>query len=388
MKRCLPFVTLLFVFFASSLSAQPVLKPGKPADVGLSEATLRRGIGLFEKAVADDELRGAVILVARSGTIVAQEAVGWRNYDKKLPLETGTLFHVASNTKPVVATAILLLMEEGKIDLDAPVSRYLPSFANERSCAITVRHLLTHTSGFRIPTIFLTPLKEFDPASPLSRLQVEVNRFAEVGPAEKPGVTYSYSNPGYNTLGAIVEVVSRQPLESFLTERIYQPLGMKDAMHHDRKESVDRRSCIYSKKGGSWAITYQPGDPPLFPFVRGSGGLITTADDYAKFLQMYLNGGIYNGKRILKTESVQAATQPQTRSVYSPEQLKTQRQFYGFGWQIPSDGIYGHSGSDGTYAWVDPKNEIIGIVFTQSPNGRNPRNDFVQIVREAISPPK
>jgi CubicO group peptidase (beta-lactamase class C family) len=376
---------LACLLLAAPAPAQVTLADGKPADVGMSASVLQDGIPLFERAVANDDLRGAVLLVARKGKIVVHAAVGWRNHEKQLPMEKGTLFHVASNTKPVVAAAVLMLVEQGKLDLDAAVSRYLLSFDNEKSRAITVRQLLCHTSGFRIPTIFLNPLvaKSADqPDAP--NLRIEVDRFAAIGPKEKPGTTYSYSNPGYNTLGALIEVAAQQPLEAFLTAQVYRPLAMADSFHQDCKGVVERRSCIYRKKDGQWERTYQPGDAPTYPFVRASGGLITTAADYAKFLQMFLNGGSYQRRQLLKPTSIQMATAPQTRSLYSADEQQRRKTFYGFGWQVSAEGVYSHGGSDGTFAWVDPKHEIIGIIFTQSPGGRIPRDEFVRLIAQSV----
>jgi CubicO group peptidase (beta-lactamase class C family) len=384
MRARLVFVAVAAVFFARPVAAQPVLTTGEPASVGMSGAVLREGVALFEQAVAKEDLQGALLVVARHGKIVLCEPVGWRDREKQLPMSRETLFHVASNTKPVVATAVLMLAEQGKLDVNAAVFSYLPSFDTPKANAITVRQLLSHTGGFRIPTIFLTPLlKKSQEHAGWPNLRAEVDRFGPIGAAVTPGTSYSYSNAGYNTLGAIVEAVSGQPLEEFLTERIYRPLGMNESAHQDRPGLTERRACVYRKKDDKWGCVYRPGDPPTYPFVRGSGGLITSAGDYAKFLQLYLNGGTYDGRRLLARETVRAATSPQTKAIYSKEQLKTRTSFYGYGWQVAADGIYGHSGSDGTYAWIDPDRDLFGIVFTQSTGGRNPRDEFVKIVRRA-----
>jgi CubicO group peptidase (beta-lactamase class C family) len=277
-----------------------------------------------------------------------------------------------------------MLAEDGKVDLDADIGTYLPAFDNDKCWGIRVRHLLSHTSGLRIPTIFLTPLlakSEEHPNGP--SLRAEADRFAAIGAKEKPGASYSYSNPGYNILGALVETVSKQPLESFLTERIYRPLGMTCTAHHDCPELRERRACVYTKKAGEWKRTYRPGDPPLYPFVRGSGGMVTTAEEYARFLQMYLNGGVYEGRRLLKAETVRLATSPQTPPS-EPGTEKPRGSSYGFGWQVAADGTYSHGGSDRTYAWVDPKREWIGVVFTQSPGGKNPREEFRKRIEQAL----
>jgi CubicO group peptidase (beta-lactamase class C family) len=384
MRARFVFVTFVMALCAGPIAGQSVLTTGEPASVGLSASVLREGVALFEQAVAKDDLQGAVLLVARHGKIVLCEPVGWRDRVKQSPMSRETLFHIASNTKPVVATAVLMLAEQGKLDVNAAVLSYLPSFDTPKSNAITVRQLLSHTGGLRIPTIFLTPLlKKSHEHADWPNLRAEVDRFGPIGAAVVPGTSYSYSNAGYNTLGAIVETVSRQPLAEFLTERIYRPLGMIESAHQDRPGLTERRACIYRKKDEKWECAYRPGDAPTYPFVRGSGGLIASVGDYAKFLQLYLNGGTYDGRRLLSRESVRAATSPQTKSVYSAEQLKTRAAFYGYGWQVAADGTYGHSGSDGTYAWVDPQRDLFGIVFTQSTGGSNPRDEFVRIVRRA-----
>lgn len=385
MKLRLLLAGCMLIVSMATLSAAP-LAPAKPTDAGMSAEVLKQAVALYEKAVADDEVRGVVLLVAREGKVVIHQALGWRDKDGKLPMEKDTLFHVASNTKPIVASAVLLLAEEGKLRLDDPVGKYLPAFDNDRWKEVNIRHLLSHTSGLRIPTIFLEPLMQKSAEHPdAPSLRLEVNRFAAIGPKEKPGATYSYNNPGYNILGAIIETVSKQPIDQFLTERFYKPLGMNDSMHMDRKDMVARRSCIYNKKEGAWQAVYRPGDPPKYPFVRSSGGLITTAADYAKFLQMYLDGGKYDGKRILKNRTVCLATTPHTQSLHSEEELKKITSFYGFGWTVDIDGGYAHGGSDGTFAWVDPDHDIIGIVFTQSPGGKNPRAEFRKLVTLAIT---
>lgn len=355
-------IVLLFISFVAPLQAQ---------------SPLTDAVDLLRDAVEDDAIRGAVVLVAQHGKIVLHEAVGYRDKDKGLPMTRETVFHVASNTKPVIAAAVLLLAEEGKLGLDDEVGRSLPAFANEKCQGMTIRHLLNHTSGLRIPTLVLKPLS----ANPT--LQTEVARFAAVGPEQKPGTTYSYNNPGYNTLGALIEVASKQPLERFLDERFYRPLGMMSTAHRDRPGLVERRAVITPRRDGVWRVTYRPGDAPELPFVRGSGGMLTTAADYAQFLQMFLNEGLHNGKRLLKPESVRLATSPQTQPLRSRTEPARETGTYGLGWFVDPEGVYSHGGSDGTFAWVDPRYGVVGILFTQSPGGAIPRREFVRLVRQA-----
>lgn len=390
MRRVPILLLLSLIFTFSALYAQDItLSPAKPQAVGLDEDILNAGVKLFEKAVKNDELKGVVLLVARNGKVVLHEAIGWRNKEQKLSMQKDTMFRMASNTKPVIATAISMLVEEKKLSYDDNVRKYIPSFDNYRSGFIKIRHLLSHTSGFRIHSLFINPLMEKSEAHPdAPNLKLEAARFGEVGADEIPGTTYSYSNPGYNTLGALIEIASGQSLEQFLKERIYQPLGMIDSYNHEVAEKLDsklnRMSVVYDKTKEGWNARWKPGDPPDFSFVRASGGMISTAWDYAIFCQMFLNKGIYNGKRILQPETIALMTSPQTASIYSEQEKEQRDSFYGYGWSVSKDGVFSHGGSDGTFAWVDPNHQIIGLIFTQSPGGKNPHDKFMKLVNDAI----
>jgi CubicO group peptidase (beta-lactamase class C family) len=368
---------LLVAVLATSLSGQArTLTVGSPADARMSAAVLDSGVALYRDAVDRGELVGAVLLVARHGTIVLHEAIGSRHRDSGLPMERSTMFRMASNTKPVVATAAAILVERGKLRYDDPVSKYIPSFGTGASSAITVHELLTHTSGLRINTLFLTPMLE-NPT-----LQLEAARFASIGPKAPVGAEYSYSNPGYNTLGAIIEIASGKLLDQFLDEEIYDKLGMRDTYHHETAEvlgaKLARMGAVYYRRDSTtkrWVAGWKPGDRPQVPFVRASGGLISTALDYAVFLQTFLNGGSYGGVHIISPQSVRRMTTSHTPAG-GPA--------YGYGWSVDAAGVYSHGGSDGTFGWVDPARGIIGLVLTQTPRGANPRRAFMQLVNRAV----
>lgn len=381
MSRSVLFLVLLLV---SSAPAQRTIRPGAPEDVDMSSGVLRAGAQMFADAVSRDELRGAVVLVARKGRVVLHEAYGWRDEKKSVPMQKDTLFRMASNTKPVVATAVLQLVEAKKLGLDDEVRKHIPSFDNPKSASITIRHLLTHTSGFRIGSLFLKPLMEKSEEHPdAPNLRLEAARFGVVGPKEKPGASYSYSNPGFNTLGALIEIASGMPLKQYLAERVYRPLGMNDSCNFEPDADNQRMSSVFRRAGDSWRVAWRPGGDPTVPFVRASGGMVSTAMDYAVFCQMFLNGGSYNGTRLLGEGLVREATKAQTKGVY-PKAVRDnpKRRFYGFGWSVTGD-VYAHGGSDGTYAWVDPRRKVIGLVFTQSPGGKNPREQFARVVDAA-----
>jgi len=384
---------VILLLTSSVLSAQDVvLSAGAPSAAGMDETILAAAVHMYETAVRQDRVRSVVLLVARDGKVVLHEALGWKDKEQGIPLAKDAMFRMASNTKPVIATGISILVEEGKLNYRDLVRRHIAAFDNYRSGGISIHHLLTHTSGFRIEPIFFDPLMEKSPEHPdAPSLQLEVARFGEVGATEPPGTTYAYSNPGYNTLGALVEVASGQPLDVFLRERIYAPLGMIDSYHHEVADKLDgkldRMSVVYDmKEAGRWEARWRPGAPPQYPFVRASGGMISTTMDYAIFCQMFLNGGVYNGTRILKEETVAAMTSPQTASIYTAEQRERRDSYYGYGWNVSRDDIFSHGGSDGTAAWVVPDRKLIVLTFTQSPGKYTGRLGarFLKLVQAAI----
>jgi CubicO group peptidase (beta-lactamase class C family) len=387
-------VTLLGLFLLLGLppllGQDVVLTTGTPEEVGMSPTILEAGVKLYREAIEDGELVGTVLLVAKDGKVVLHEALGWRHKGKNLPMEKNTMFRMASNTKPSVATGISILVEEGKLGYDDPVREYIPSFDNYRAGFIQIKHLLSHTSGLRINSLFLEPYMEPSPEHPdAPTLQLEAARFGEVGAEVLPGTSYSYSNPGFNTLGALIEIASGRPLEEFLDERIYTPLGMDDSYHHEVAEKLDGKrdrmgAVYYTRENGEWVPGWEPGDPPQVPFVRASGGMISTAMDYAVFCQMYLNGGVYGGVRIIQEETVEVMTTPFFLAGGDADPQRGVSIGYGYGWNVADDGTFSHTGSDGTGAWVDPNHELIVLVFTQTPRGRNPRTKFVELVRSAI----
>ncbi|HND55465.1 MAG TPA: serine hydrolase domain-containing protein, partial [Pirellulaceae bacterium] len=300
---------LLFAASHAAVGGEFALSDGKPADVGMRDDSLRAAVATMTGAVERGEIRGAVVLVARRGRIVLHEAVGWADFDAKRPMQRDTVFHVASNTKPVVAAVALQLVEQGKLDLDIDVGRYLPAFDKEAYRGVTLRRLLSHTSGLRIGPIFIEPLSAKSAELPDGpTLQSEVARFAALAPEVKPGTSYSYNNPGFNIVGAVIEKVTGQSIDVVLERQIYKPLEMTSTGHVDRPGLVERRALIETRKGDAWTKTYKPGDPPKYPFVRSSGGMLTTASDYAKFLQLFLNEGRHLGHELLKPRSVAAAT--------------------------------------------------------------------------------
>jgi CubicO group peptidase (beta-lactamase class C family) len=365
----------------------------------MSPAVLDAARLLYSEAVARGELTGAVLLVARHGKVVMHEAIGWSDRENSVPMTTGTVVDIGSMTKPIVATATLVLAERGTLSLDDPVSKYLPEYAAGLSGQVLIRHLLNHTSGFRIPDNFVGPVQARSAEHPdAPSLRVEAARVAAIGPAVEPGRSYSYSPAGYNVLGAVLERASGKALPDLLKQEIYQPLGMRDTSHWFADKSAPAKQ--YAMQGAQLL----PIDVAPYPFATGSGRIASTAADYFNFCQLYLNGGTWSGRRLLSAESIRRATSLTVRSQYvmpDPEQL-AQRGLkprwyyrrdgralgldigYGLGWVVGADGSYSHPGVAGTFAWVDPRRDLIGIILTQSNDAKNPGIEFAAMVAAAI----
>jgi CubicO group peptidase (beta-lactamase class C family) len=364
----------------------------------MSGPVLKSTVSLYSEAVARGDILGAVLLVARHGKVVMYEAVGLRDRERNLPMEKDTPFQIQSMIKPVVASAALILAADGKLQLNAPVSRYIPAFAHGRSQEIKVSNLMNHTSGFRIPSNFVSKTNAEIPDG--STLQGEVAHLPDIGPAEVPGASYEYSNPGYNTLAAVIEVAAGKTIDAFLSDSIFKPLGMNNTYAYWRGQPRKGLPPVYEEKDGAWWIAHE--DEP--PFARGSGGFVSTAWDYAKFCEMYLNHGVYSRVRVMNESSILQAISVTVRSplVYpSPLQLQQRRMQprwyyrrdsrglgidigYGLGWVISSDGTFLHAGSWGTFCWVDPNRDIVGLILTQNVGGRNPGIEFMNVVNAAV----
>ena len=365
-----------------------VITRATATEAGMSAGVLAGGVALYEEAIERGDLVGAVLLVAKDGKVVLHEALGWRDQARGIPMEPNTMFRMASNTKPVVATGVAKLVEDGKLDYDDPVREYMVSWDNYRAGFINIGHLLSHSSGLRIPTLFLRPYMEPSAEHPNApNLRLEAARFGAVGAEHAPGTTYSYNNPGFNTLGALIEIASGMPMEEYLDREVYTPLGMHDSYHHEIDHKMDgkldRMSVVYYQRDdeGAWIPGWTPGDAPQVPFVRASGGMISTAADYAVFCQMFLNGGVYDGRRIISEETALLMTTPKIRTNPNSEGPPN---YYGYGWSVSETGVFSHGGSDGTNAFVDRDNQLIVLVFTQTPGGRNPVRRFLNLVDLAI----
>jgi CubicO group peptidase (beta-lactamase class C family) len=352
-----------------------VLVPATQSNAGLSDRAVQAAVALYRDQIDAGKIAGAVLLIARDGKVVIHEAFGWRDVHAKSPMDRTTMFRMSSNTKPVTAAAVALLADRNELRFTDPVRIHLPTWNNRRARAITIHQLLSHTSGIRIDALFAPEWIRWPWIGPRT-LRKETERIGRVGAAAEPGTSYFYTNAGYNALAGLVETVSDQPLDLFLRDQIFEPLGMSDSYSFEADErlgnKIHRLGPTYTPGGGrGWTVTWKPGDPPEVPFPRGSGGLVTTAWDYAVFMQMLLNGGMYGDLRLLRPETVRAMLTPHT-----PGGARG----YGYGWGINDDGIFTHSGSTGTFAWGDSTRRVIVVALTQTPGATDLRPQLMKIL--------
>ncbi|MCC9606273.1 beta-lactamase family protein [Blastopirellula sp. JC732] len=323
----------------------------------------------MQKFAAEGKISGAVTLVAKEGKIIHHAADGKANLETDQPMKKETMFAIASMTKPITATAVMMLVDEGKLSLDDPVSKYLPEFADVKlkdgkapSRPITFRDCMSHTAGFQGSQSFETSLA--DAAKDVATRPLLFD----------PGSNWSYS-PGLTVAGEAVEVISGMPFEKFLETRLFQPLGMNDTTFYPNEEQRARTAQIYSP--GDQPGTLKPSgnaysDPSKVKGPNPSAGLVTTAADLVKFYQMMLDGGVASGKRYLSESAVAEMTKLQTGD------LKTGFTA-GCGWGLGfylvrepqgvtgmlSPGTFGHGGAFGTQGWIDPDKKMIFVLMIQ-----------------------
>jgi CubicO group peptidase (beta-lactamase class C family) len=420
---------LLSLFFITvnaqtkSLDKTPELTEVAPGKAGISSERLSRIDRMCEAAVMEGNIPGIVTLIARDGKIVHWKAYGMANNQENRKLQRDDIFRIASQTKAVTATAVMMLWEEGKFRLDDPISTYIPEFKNPQvlktfrysdttwtsepaKSEITIRQLLTHTSGIgygvidsdeRMKMIYhkagITDLFTTEDIS----IKENVKKLAALPLHFHPGSAYHYSE-GLDVLGYFIEVVSGLSFDEYLKTRIFDPLGMRDTWFYLPANKADRLVTVQHKVDGLWQkypVTYYDPDYPVKGakrFFSGGAGLSSTAKDYAIFLQMYLNGGEYNGVRLLSRTTVRSIMGNQIGELWGGDE-----KHYGlaFGVLTAEGQDKGGLGSLGTFDWggyfntqyfADPQEGIVGIIMKQT---RGPVDDqtgwkFRQLVFQAI----
>lgn len=429
MKRLISVLFFVFIFLTSfsqtkSVQKSSPLTEAAPESAGVSSERIARIDKMCNEAVAEGQVPGIVSLVARNGKIVHWKAYGTADNSTGKELKRDDIFRIASQTKAITATAVMMLWEEGKFRLDDPVSKFIPEFKNpkvltsfsssdttwngvEANREITIRHLLTHTSGVgygvidgdeRFRMIFGKAgiTDAFTTENVI--LSENIKKLAKMPLHHHPGEGYTYSE-GLDVLGYLIEVVSGIPFDKFLKERIFDPLGMKDTYFYLPDDKASRLVTVQRKgENGEWKkvpYSFYDSDYPVKgakTFFSGGGGLSGTAKDYAIFLQMYLNGGEYNGIRLLSRTTVNLIMGNHTGSLFPGN-----NSYHGLAFGVvTSEGENrGGTGSKGTFDWggyfntqyfADPNENIIGIIFKQTEGASNDQTGwkFRQLVFQSV----
>jgi CubicO group peptidase (beta-lactamase class C family) len=377
-----------------------------PQEAGLSSQALQKIDELLQQAVERKQVAGAVALLARDGKLGYLTAKGFQDVEAGKEMTSDSLFRIASMTKPVTSVAVMILVDDGKLAVTDPVSKYLPEFKNPKALVpgsggesklvpasreITIHDLLTHTSGLTYRFMAQEPFAELyhkaDICDGLIRppftMAENVRRLASLPLVHQPGSALQYSL-STDVLGRLVEVISGQDLETFMRRRIFEPLGMNDTYFDLPIDKIGRLAAVYEPgpdkrirrigdelvRKGELAYCVTSPYKGQRGYCSGGGGLTSSAADYACFLQMLLNGGQSNGTRILKPETVREMTSNQIGDLKF--MMPTSRFGYGFGIvtgtgkdEVTTVGSYSWGGFFSTGFWVDPEKKLVGVFMTQ-----------------------
>ncbi len=396
------------------LAALPILAASfpssKPEEVGLSSERLKRVSALVKSHIDAGDFSGAVTLVARRGKVIHLDAQGLRDIEMKKPMTVDSVFQLASMAKPITVVAVLMMMEEGKLLLGDPVSKFIPEFKDQTVAEwnfpndprgsgrrlvranreITLQDLLTHTSGMSVSAEGpaggdLAKLKLAADAS----IDQRVRAWAKVPLSFQPGTQWQYTGPvGFGVLGRVVELVSGLPLDQFFDKQIFTPLGMKDCFFSIPDSRQGDIAVMYDRQStGLTKVANSAGR------VNGAGGLWSTAQDYLAFAQMLLNGGQLNGARIISRKSVELMSDNAVGDLDLRNYIGAEHNLAGYGFGLGvrvrkssgrsgwlgSPGDFGWAGAQGTYFWIDPKEQTIGIIM-MSTRVQRLRAEFPNVV--------
>ncbi|MBI1390887.1 MAG: serine hydrolase [bacterium] len=394
-KRFAILVTFIVLFAAAGFAQS--LKEIKPERAGMSSERLERIDGVMRSFIDNHELSGVITLITRRGKITQFKAYGYRDLETRAPMEKDCLFRMFSMTKPITCTAVLMLVEEGKILLTDPVSKYLPEFKDMKvlikekdgeiitepaQSPITIQELAMHTSGlgYGIPASLSPTLsKKFDEANvfdPRNTIKNAIETIASFPLLHQPGTTWEYG-ASIDVLARLVEVVSGQPYGGFLKERIFEPLGMTDSGFSAAEKDWDRVARLYSEVDGELKRNMDEEDYYKYGTLHGGGsGLVSGAMDYARFMQMLANGGELDGVRILSPQSVERMSTNLIRDEKNNTPWFNDRaQGFGLGVSVVKDpayldslssvGTWGWSGYASTYFFIDPEKEVAALFMAQ-----------------------
>jgi CubicO group peptidase (beta-lactamase class C family) len=404
-------ILFLLLFSALTSCTQPVsvkkslpLSEGTPESEGMSAERLARIDSMCMKAVSEDQIPGVVALVARNGKIVYYKAFGMADNQTERPLKRDDIFRIASQTKSITSTAVMMIWEEGKFKLDDPISKYIPEFKNPQVLntfnpkdssyttvpavgEITIRQLLNHTSGLgygvigddeRIRKIYQKAGIVDAFCSENVTIGENIRKLAKLPLLFNPGEKFNYCE-GLDVLGYFIEIESGMPFDVFLRTRLFEPLGMDDTWFYLPENKASRLVSVQKPENDKWIrypVTFYDPDYPIKGakrFFPGGAGLSSTAKDYATFLQMYLNGGELNGKRILSQTTIQFMMGNQNYNIWD----ENAENYYAlaFGVLTRKGQDRGGQGSAGTFSWggyfstsyfADPREKTIGILMKQT----------------------
>jgi CubicO group peptidase (beta-lactamase class C family) len=431
MKRTLVFSLIAALLCSFTIADKPThaqsagLPTAKPEDVGMSSERLARIHTAMQRYVDKGLVPGVTTLVARRGRVVYQDTVGFRDVEAKTPMTPDTIFRIASMTKPIASVALMMLYEEGHFLLSDPIAKFLPEFANpkvaqialneERTGApyklvpaarpITFKHVLTHTAGFANTYRGITQ-PEFarvvqQGRKPTDTIGDAVKRLATLPLNFHPGDAWEYG-PATDVVGRLVEVISGQTLDAFVQRRIFEPLKMRDTHFYLPQSKLARFAALYQpdeKNGNKIKLMEAPNAESRFVkepniYFSGGGGMVSTVADYVRFHQMMLNGGELDGARLLGRKTVELMTVNHIGDL--PVWLSGPGYGFGLGYSVVKDvgqagittsvGQYGWGGAYCTYFWVDPQEELIGVMMTQviPYTHINIRQDFQVLANQAI----
>ena len=392
----------------------------KPEDAGISSERLQRIQPLIKSHIDAKDFTGAVTLVARRGKVVHMAAHGLMDVEAGKPMRPDALFRMASMTKPITAVAVLMLMEEGKLLLNDPVSKFIPEFKNPKVAAwtlpndprgagvrlvtadreVTLQHILTHTAGLAVSNE--GPAGEYFRQAKLSP-PISLGEYSKrVGALPlnfQPGTQWQYTGGvGFAVLGRVVELVSGMNLDQFFKQRIFTPLNMTNTFFDVPSNRMGDVAPVYARTAqGLVKDAPTAPRPPDVEFFSGAGGLTGSAEDYLQFCQMLLNGGELRGARLLSRKSVELMSDNAIGDLNLANYPEPGQNLSGYGFGLGvrvrksngasgwlgSVGDYGWAGAIGTYFWIDPKEELIGIVMMATRVGRL-RSEFPNTVYQAI----
>ncbi len=417
--RNVPATLVAVLALPAFLAAQTATTRQQALDRGFSAERLRRLDGFLQQYVDENRIGGAVALVMRDGRVVYERAVGWVDKESERKMQPNSMFRIASQSKALTTVAIMMLVEEGKIALNNPVSRFIPAFGRTTVMAqgrvvpatrpITIRDLLTHTAGISYGTDSVVrdayAAKGLGPAAGFGWYTADkdepvcatMERLATLPFVRQPGEAWVY---GYNTdiLGCVVEEASGVSLDEFIRARITAPLRMTDTHFFVPPAQRERLVTVYASDSASGIVRAPDGargqghyvDGPRRNFAGGAG-IVSTARDYARFLQMLLNGGELDGVRVLSPKSVELMATNQVGTMYSANGSG-----FGFGFSIvermgadntlTSVGTYGWGGAYGSQYRVDPEERIVWVfMINQLPNRSDVGQKFPNLLYGALT---